>query len=66
MTTVTTVAGIFATPLLCKLILGAVVPVDAVGIAKSCIEVVLAPIAVGMAANRAFPKAVEKVREQSM
>ena len=37
MTTVTTVAGIVATPLLCKTLLGAVVPVDAVGIAKSCI-----------------------------
>jgi BASS family bile acid:Na+ symporter len=39
MTTVTTIAGIFTTPLLCKLILGAVVPVDAVGIAVSCMQV---------------------------
>lgn len=39
MTTVTTIAGIVATPLLCKLLLGAVVPVDAVGIALSCIQV---------------------------
>lgn len=61
MTTVTTIAGIFMTPLLCKLILGAVVPVDAVGIAKSCMQVVLAPIVVGMAANKFFPKTVEKV-----
>ena len=38
MTTVTTIAGIFMTPTLCKLILGAVVPVDAVGIAVSCIQ----------------------------
>lgn len=61
MTTVTTIAGIFMTPLLCKLILGAVVPVDAVGIAISCMQVVLAPIVLGMAANKYFPKAVEKV-----
>eukprot|EP01041_Mallomonas_annulata_P004072 gene4072-8101_t len=61
MTTVTTIAGIFMTPLLCKLILGTVVPVDAVGIAKSCLQVVLAPIVVGMLANRFAPKAVEKV-----
>ncbi len=61
MTTVTTVAGIVATPLLCKLLLGAVVPVDAIGIAKSCVEVVLAPIVVGMALNKYFPKKVEKV-----
>jgi len=61
MTTVTTIAGIFMTPLLCKLILGAVVPVDAVGIAISCLQVVLAPIVVGMAANKYFPKSVEKI-----
>lgn len=61
MTTVTTIAGIFATPLLCKALLGAVVPVDAVGIAKSCLQVVLAPIVVGMAANKYLPSLVEKV-----
>ncbi len=61
MTTVTTIAGIFATPLLCKLLLGAVVPVDAVGIATSCLQVVLAPIIVGMATNKYFPKFVEKI-----
>lgn len=61
MTTVTTVAGIFMTPLLCKAILGAVVPVDAVGIAVSCLQVVLAPIAVGMAINKLFPKVVQAV-----
>lgn len=61
MTTVTTVAGIFMTPLLCKMILGAVVPVDAVGIAKSCVQVVLAPIVLGMSLNKFLPKVVEKV-----
>ena len=61
MTTVTTIAGIFMTPLLCKLLLGAVVPVDAIGIAVSCLQVVLAPIVVGMAANRFLPKVVEAV-----
>ena len=39
MTTATTVGAIFMTPLLCKGLLGAVVPVDAVGIAKSTIQV---------------------------
>lgn len=61
MTTVTTVAGIFVTPLLCKALLGAVVPVDAVGIAMSCLQVVLAPIILGMTANKFFPKAVEVI-----
>jgi bile acid:Na+ symporter, BASS family len=39
MTTATTIGAIFMTPLLCKTILGAVVPVDAIGIAKSTVEV---------------------------
>jgi BASS family bile acid:Na+ symporter len=61
MTTVTTVAGIFMTPLLCKLILGAVVPMDAVGIAFSCMQVILAPIVLGMTLNKVAPKTVEKI-----
>jgi BASS family bile acid:Na+ symporter len=39
MTTATTLGAIFMTPLLCKGLLGAVVPVDAQGIAKSTIQV---------------------------
>ncbi len=39
MTTATTIGAIFMTPLLCKGLLGAVVPVDAAGIAKSTVEV---------------------------
>lgn len=61
MTTVTTIAGIIVTPLLCKTLLGAVVPIDALGIAKSCMQVVLAPIILGMSLNKLYPKTVEKV-----
>eukprot|EP00526_Cylindrotheca_closterium_P010670 CAMPEP_0113615932 /NCGR_PEP_ID=MMETSP0017_2-20120614/7966_1 /TAXON_ID=2856 /ORGANISM="Cylindrotheca closterium" /LENGTH=392 /DNA_ID=CAMNT_0000525205 /DNA_START=45 /DNA_END=1223 /DNA_ORIENTATION=- /assembly_acc=CAM_ASM_000147 len=61
MTTATTLGAIFMTPFLCKALLGAVVPVDAVGIAKSTIQVVLAPIAVGMTANKFFPKLVKNI-----
>jgi BASS family bile acid:Na+ symporter len=39
MTTATTIGAIFMTPLICKSLLGAVVPVDAAGIAKSTIQV---------------------------
>ena len=39
MTTVTTIGAIFMTPLLCKVLLGAIVPVDAVGVAISTIQV---------------------------
>mmetsp|Transcript_29213 Transcript_29213/g.31865 ORF Transcript_29213/g.31865 Transcript_29213/m.31865 type:complete len:387 (+) Transcript_29213:210-1370(+) len=58
MTTVTTVAGIFMTPLLCKFMLGTIVPVDAVGIAMSCLQVILLPIVLGMGINRYLPKLV--------
>lgn len=61
MTTATTLGAIFMTPVLCKSILGTVVPVDAVGIAMSTIQVVLAPIAIGMTANKFFPKFVEAI-----
>lgn len=61
MTTATTLGAIFMTPLLCKGLLGAVVPVDARGIAISTIQVVLAPIAIGMLTNSYFPAFVEKI-----
>lgn len=61
MTTATTLGAIFMTPLLCKLLLGAVVPVDAKGIAMSTIQVVLAPIAIGMTTNQFFPNFVKKI-----
>lgn len=61
MTTATTLGAIFMTPTLCKGLLGAVVPVDAKGIAFSTIQVVLAPIAIGMTTNKYFPKLVEKI-----
>jgi len=61
MTTATTLGAIFMTPLICKTLLGAVVPVDAIGIAFSTIQVVLAPIAIGMATNKYFPGFVKKI-----
>lgn len=61
MTTATTIGAIFMTPILCKAVLGTVVPVDAVGIAFSTIQVVLGPIAVGMATNKFFPGFVKKI-----
>lgn len=61
MTTATTLSAIFMTPLLCKTLLGAVVPVDALGIAYSTIQVVLGPIFVGMLLNRYAPNLVKKI-----
>lgn len=61
MTTATTLGAIFMTPFLCKSLLGTVVPVDALGIAVSTLQVVLAPIAVGMATKKYFPDFVEAI-----
>jgi BASS family bile acid:Na+ symporter len=61
LTTVTTTGAIFMTPLLCKVLLGATVPVDALGVAISTIQVVLAPIVTGMFMNAKFPKMVKKI-----
>eukprot|EP00190_Bangiopsis_sp_CCMP1999_P005450 CAMPEP_0198731930 /NCGR_PEP_ID=MMETSP1475-20131203/32921_1 /TAXON_ID= ORGANISM="Unidentified sp., Strain CCMP1999" /NCGR_SAMPLE_ID=MMETSP1475 /ASSEMBLY_ACC=CAM_ASM_001111 /LENGTH=412 /DNA_ID=CAMNT_0044494957 /DNA_START=190 /DNA_END=1429 /DNA_ORIENTATION=- len=61
MTTVTTISAIFMTPLLSKIFVGAVVPVNAIGIAVSTIQVVLLPIAVGMLLNRFANRAVKLV-----
>jgi len=61
MTTATTIGAIFMTPLLCKGLLGAVVPVDAAGIAFSTIQVVLAPISLGMSLNKWAPKFVAAI-----
>lgn len=61
MTTATTLGAIVMTPLLCKSILGAVVPVDAAGIAMSTIQVVLAPIVIGMSLNRFLPNVVKTI-----
>ena len=61
MTTATTIGCIFMTPLLCQLILGTVVPIDAVGIVKSTLQVVLAPIILGMGLNKYFNKQVKAV-----
>mmetsp|Transcript_1071 Transcript_1071/g.2796 ORF Transcript_1071/g.2796 Transcript_1071/m.2796 type:complete len:383 (+) Transcript_1071:36-1184(+) len=61
MTTVTTIGAIFMTPLISKILLGAIVPVDATGVAISTIQVVLLPIVLGMLANVKFPKAVEAI-----
>lgn len=55
MTTATTVGVIFMTPLIAQLVLGTVVPVDAVGIVISTLQVVAAPVILGMTANAVAP-----------
>merc|ERR1719261_1736120 len=62
MTTATTLGATFMTPFLCKSFLGTVVPVDAKGIVISTLQVVLAPIALGMALNLKAPKVVKAIK----
>lgn len=61
MTTSTTLGAIVMTPLISKLFIGAVIPVNAVGIAWSTIQVVLFPIALGMVLNKYCNKFVKAV-----
>lgn len=61
MTTCTTLGCIFATPLISKFVLGTVVPIDAIGIVHSTVQVVLAPIFLGVFLNTVAPKACKAV-----
>ena len=61
MTLATTVGCIFMTPLICKVALGAIVEVDAVGMALSTIQVVLVPIVAGLFLNKTVPKVCRAV-----
>jgi BASS family bile acid:Na+ symporter len=55
MTTCTTLGCVVMTPLICKMVLGAVVPVSAVGIMISTFQVVVAPIFIGVVCNTLVP-----------
>ncbi|KAH8087774.1 bile acid:sodium symporter [Aureococcus anophagefferens] len=57
MATAAAIGAIFMTPFLCKAFLGTVVPVDARGIVVSTLQVVLAPIVLGMTLNEGAARA---------
>jgi len=61
MTTATTIGCIFMTPLICKLALGAIVDVNAIGMALSTIKVVLVPVVLGVTLNKVTPKTCRTV-----
>jgi len=61
MTTVSTLLAIIVTPLLTSELAGAYIPVDAWGIFKTTVQVVLIPVALGVFLNYKFPEKVEKV-----
>lgn len=55
----TTIGAMVMTPLMGKLLLGQVVPINAAAIAMSTVQVVLAPLLVGMAINAGWPNFVK-------
>ena len=61
LTTVSTFLAAFMTPLMTKTLAGTIVPVDAIGLAKSTASVVLAPVIVGLLAKRFAPRVVKVV-----
>lgn len=61
MTTASTLGAVFMTPFLTNLLLGTLVPVDAMGLLLSTLQVVLLPVIIGCALNQAFPRFVSKI-----
>ncbi len=61
MTTCTTIGAVALTPLLTKLLAGRLVPVDALGLFVSTLQVVVLPVAAGVAVNRWLPGVVRTV-----
>ena len=61
MTTCTTLGAVILTPLLTKLLAGRLVDVDAWGLFMSTLQVVVLPVAAGVAINRFLPRVVKAV-----
>nr|GMC78604.1 probable sodium/metabolite cotransporter BASS1, chloroplastic [Ipomoea batatas] len=61
MTVCTTLSAVILTPLLTKILAGTCVPVDAIGLSISTLQVVVAPILVGSYVKSNFPKSVRGV-----
>nr|CAB3463201.1 unnamed protein product [Digitaria exilis] len=61
MTVCSTLAAVFLTPLLTKILAGAYIPVDAVKLSLSTLQVVVAPILLGSSVQTAFPSVVRYV-----
>lgn len=61
MTTASTLGAVVATPLLTQALLGTLIPVDALALLVSTLQVVLLPVVLGAAINSAFPRQVEKL-----
>ncbi|KAL6967931.1 putative sodium/metabolite cotransporter bass3, chloroplastic [Sarracenia purpurea var. burkii] len=65
LTSLTTIASVIVTPLLTGLLIGSVVPVDAVAMSKSILQVVLVPVTLGLVLNT-YAKPVVNVLQPMM
>ncbi|KAK4408716.1 putative sodium/metabolite cotransporter BASS3, chloroplastic [Sesamum angolense] len=65
LTSSSTIASVLVTPLLTGLLIGSVVPVDAVAMSKSILQVVLAPIILGLVLN-SYAKPVVSILQPVM
>ncbi|MEM1059042.1 MAG: bile acid:sodium symporter family protein [Verrucomicrobiota bacterium] len=65
LTTASTFLSMLATPLLAELYIGTRVPVDVFGLFLTTVQVVIAPVALGVLLNRFAPKAVARLRPVS-
>ncbi|KAG5002241.1 probable sodium/metabolite cotransporter BASS3, chloroplastic [Glycine soja] len=65
LTSYTTIASVIVTPLLTGLLIGSVVPVDAVAMSKSILQVVLVPVTLGLLLNT-YAKSVVSVLQPVM
>ncbi|KAJ7961673.1 Sodium Bile acid symporter family [Quillaja saponaria] len=65
LTSSTTIASVIITPLLTGLLIGSVVPVDAVAMSKSILQVVLVPVSLGLVLNT-YAKPVVSVMQPMM
>ncbi|MED6149928.1 putative sodium/metabolite cotransporter bass3, chloroplastic [Stylosanthes scabra] len=65
LTSSTTIASVIFTPLLTYLLIGSVIPVDAISMSKSILQVVLGPVTLGLLLN-AYAKPVVSVLQPVM
>lgn len=62
LTSLTTVTSVIITPLLTKIMIGSVVPVDVIAMGKSILQVVILPIVLGLSLNTYAKGFVDKIR----
>lgn len=58
---VSTLVGVFATPLLTRLYVDATISVDVIGMLKSILQIVVIPIAAGLVIHHCFTKTIKRI-----